>query len=440
VLVLLNKTTVTAAALAALALGLAAQEKKKEWKDRAEYDFYDAALKDSNAAARLDSLAKWKRHYPQSDYSDVRLQIYLVTYRQLDRVREAFDTAAEILTDNPNHVVALATIAGNIYLINSPSAADLETAEKTCDYILTNLDTIYGADKRPADTKEADWAKAKPEMKAFAQKTLGWIYWTRKDAERAEVELTKALRLDPTQGQVSYWLASAILAQNKTKPEKQPEALFHYARAASYDGSGSLPANDRKQIQAYLAKAYAQYHGSGDGLEQLIASAKTSVMPGAGFQIPSAGEVLKAQQEAEEAAAQANPMLALWNSIKTELTGDGGADYFEARMKDALVPGGVGGVDKLKGKIVSMTPAGRPKELVLAIQDPNEGDAILKLDGALPGKMQPGSEIEFEGVARAFTKQPFMVTFEVEKTKVLGWTGKNEVSRKSTGAKKSGGG
>jgi hypothetical protein len=32
-----------------------------------------------------------------------------------------------------------------------------------------------------------------------------------------------------------------------------------------------------------------------------------------------------------------------------------------------------------------------------------------------------------------------VVTFEVEKAKVVGWTGKNEVPRKSTGDKKSGG-
>jgi hypothetical protein len=32
-----------------------------------------------------------------------------------------------------------------------------------------------------------------------------------------------------------------------------------------------------------------------------------------------------------------------------------------------------------------------------------------------------------------------MVTFEVEKAEIVGWTGRNEVLKKSTGAKKSGG-
>ena len=57
----------------------------------------------------------------------------------------------------------------------APSAADLDTAEHTCNYLLANLDAIYAPEKRPADTKEADWVKAKQDMKVFAQKTLRFL-------------------------------------------------------------------------------------------------------------------------------------------------------------------------------------------------------------------------------------------------------------------------
>jgi hypothetical protein len=82
-------------------------------------------------------------------------------------------------------------------------------------------------------------------------------------------------------------------------------------------------------------------------------------------------------------------------------------------------------VAKFKGKLISMTPATRPKELVLAVEKSETPDVTLKLDGPLAGKMESGAEIEFEGVAAAFTKEPFMVTFDVEKSKIVGWTGKN---------------
>jgi len=92
-------------------------------------------------------------------------------------------------------------------------------------------------------------------------------------------------------------------------------------------------------------------------------------------------------------------------------------------------------VTQFKGKLVSMTPQSRPKELVLAMEDPSKPDVTLKLDSALPGTMEPGGEIAFSGVADSFSKDPFMVTFAVEKSKVDGWTGKYApVHKKKAGA------
>ncbi len=429
-----------------LVSSLAAQEKKKEWKDRAEYDLYESITKTQDANAWLEALNKWSSQYPQSDYADVRRQMYLATYRQLNRPRDAFNAANEVLKDNPNNLVALSAIVGYIYPLVPPNqseltpqmTADLDTAEKAASQILSNLDTVYAKDNRPPDMSDDQANKAKPELKVFAQKTLGYIALQRKDFEKAQTELTKTLQLDPNQGQVSFWLGTAILAQNKTKPELQPIALYHFARAAAYDSPGALPATDRKSVQDYLTNVYGKYHGSNEGLPQLLASAKSSAMPPADFKILSNAEIIKARMEAEAAAEKANPMLTLWKSIKKELTSDNGLAYFEANMKDAALPGGANGVERFKGKLVSMSPAVRPKELMLAIENPSVADVTLKLDSALPGKMEPGAELEFEGVARAYTKAPFMVTFEVEKSKLVGWTGKNETPKKSgTTTKKS---
>jgi len=449
--VLSKTSTVGAVILALLALGIAApdvlsaQEKKKEWKDRAEYDLYESIGKTSDPNAWQSILDKWKTQYPQSEYADVRRQMYLATFRQLNHPREAFNAAQEVLKDNPNNLVALSAIVGYIYqLVPANQAqltpqmiADLETAEKAATHILDNLDPVYSKDNRPPEMTDEAAAKAKPELKTFAQKTVGYISLERKDYEKAQAELTKALQLDPTQGQVSYWLGSAVLAQNKTRPELQPVALFDFARAAAFDGSGGLPAADRKQVQDYLTRIYVQYHGSNEGIDKLLASAKMNSLPAAGFAIPSKSDLESQRIAAEEAAARANPMLALWRSIKAELSSETGPAYFANNMKDAQLPGGVNGVTRLKGKLVSGAPESRPKELLLAVENPAVPDVTLKLDSPLPGKMDPGAEIEFDGVAKSYTKDPFMVTFEVEKSKVVGWTGKNELKRSTSSKKKS---
>jgi len=423
------RSAATIAIGAALVFSIAAQDKKKpDWKDPAEYDLYKPITQTQDPKLWLDTLDKWTKQYPQSELADVRRQLYLETYRQLGHTREAFNAAVEVLTDNPNNLFALSTIVGSIYQLSPASTADLDVAERATTTILANLDGIYAKENRPTEMTDADAAKAKPEMRIFAQKTAGWLEWTRKDFARAEAELRKAILLDPNQGQLSYWLADALLEQNKTNPEKQPVALYYFARAASYDGPNSLPASDRRNLMEYLNTSYVKYHGSDEGLQQLLASAKSRSAPPAGFQIKSAAQIEKERIEAEQMFDKTHPERALWKDVKAALTAPTGDTYFETNMKDALVP-------RLKGKLVAMTPATKPKELVLAIEN-SAGDVTLKLDGALPGKMEPGGEIEFEGIAKSFTKDPFMVTFETDKTKIVGWTGKNESQKKSLSSKK----
>ena len=104
-------------------------------------------------------------------------------------------------------------------------------------------------------------------------------------------------------------------------------------------------------------------------------------------------------------------------------------------MKDAALPSGRPEVTKFKGKLVSATPETRPKELTIAIGG-DMPDATLKLEEPLPGKMDPGGDISFSGVAKDFSKAPFMVTFEVSKDDIEGWTGKGPAGARPAGAAK----
>ena len=442
---MLKKSIVAMTLAAVLVLSMAGQEKKKEWKDRAEYDLYESITKTQDPNQWLSVLDKWKAAYPQSDYADVRRQMYLATYRALNKPRQAFDAAQEVLKDHPNNLVGLSAMVGYVYplvpyqaALTPEMTADLDAAETAATQILNNLDTIYTKENRPPEMTDAQAAQAKPQLKAFAQKTLGYIALERKNYPKAQTELTTALQLDPNQGQVSFWLGAAILAQNKEHPELQATALFDFARAAAYDGPGSLPASDRKQIRDYLTKVYTQFHGSEDGLDKLMAAGRASALPPSGFTLLSKVDIEKNKIAAEQAQEKANPMLALWKRIRDELNGPDGAAYFENNMKGAALPGGVEGVQKFSGKLVSTHPDVRPKELILAIADPGTPDVVLKLDSPLPGKMEPGADIQFDGVAESYTKDPFMVTFTVDKSHVEGWTGKNAPARKHTAAKKAG--
>jgi len=415
--------------VAALGLGLslgwtlAAQDAKpaKNWKDRAEFDMADAANK-AAAKDRVALLDKWKAAYPQTEYADERQDIYLATYRELNDCRHAFDTSLDILKTRPKHEFSIAVVLGCLYAFNPPQPADMDAAVRVASDALANLDAIY------ADSNKTGlgFVQTKDATKTIAYRTLGYVPFVKRDYPKAEVELTKGLQADPTQATLSNWLATSLVQQNKQDPTKYPKGLFHFARAAAYDGPNSLPAANRKQIQDYVAKAYTAYHGSAEGFDQLLATAKTNAFPPENFAIKSTVDLAKEKAAAEEAAeAAAGPMKTGWIKLLREpLSGSNGASYFEMNVKDALLPGmAIPGVTKFKGKIVSMTPANRPKEIVLAVEG-EAPDATLKFEEGLPGKMEAGEELAFAGTAKSYTASPFMMTFELEPTDLEGWTGK----------------
>ena len=376
--------------------------KEKKVKDQQEYDLYKSSTTTTDAAKRLPFLDQWKEKYPESDFKEERLVIYQTTYQALGQTAKAVETAKEILAMDPKEVNALyfLTMYGQI----QPATPDsLATGEKAAHSLL-------GAEK-PAGVKDEDWKKIQADMTFKAHKTLSFIAMQKKQPEVAEQELMKCLTEDPNQAQCSYDLGNAILAEKKL--ERQSEVLYHWARATSLTGPQAIPEPLHKQVDAFFVKSYTTFHGPDEaGLKDLRALAVTQPMPAAGFKIKNKNEI---EAEKEEQAAKDNPQLALWKSVKDQLIAANGEQYFTEQMKDHAVP-------KLRGKLVSMKPAIRPKELVLAIQTPDTPEVTLKLENPLPGKADKGTEIQFEGTATEFTKDPFMLTFVVEsKDKIEGW-------------------
>ena len=387
-----------------------AQAPTKQVKDQGEYDLFTEVGKTTDAAKRLSLLNTWTQKYPDTAFKEERWKYYAVTYQQLGQGAKMAEAAKEILAINPKEVNALFWLTA-LTLTLPPTPDSLATGEKAAQGLINA--------QKPAEVKDEDWTKMKASMDMSAHNTLAFIAMQKKDPVAAEKEYVKSLEANPGQAEVSYSLGNAILAQKK--PERQPEVLFHWARAASLKGPGALPPDKLKTIDAFFVKQYNAFHGSDDaglkGLRELATGAKP--LPPAGFEIKNKNEI-----EAENAAkaAAADPAGHLWNTIKDQLIAANGEQYFEMSVKGAELPGGANGVTKFKGKLVSQKPALKPKTLLVAVG----GDApnvTLNLEGfVLPGKADPGTELSFEGQASAFTKEPFMLTFEVDsKDKIQGW-------------------
>lgn len=403
------------------------QAPQKNWKDRAEYDLYEGATKATDNAKKLELLNAWRQKYPTSDYGMERLQLLLLTHNALNQVDRVLATGSEILAADPKNLQALyyMTVSGARLTTPTPEQAGL--IQKAARTLTSDLDAL-----KPAGTPDADWNKGKPDILALGHMTLGYVAMQQKSYEESEKEFTACLKANPNNGQVSYWLGTVILAQRN--PDKQVAGLYQIARAAMYAGPGAYAEPARKQAADYLAKAYASYHGNAEGLDELRKTAAAQAFPPEDLKVLSKVEI---DLQKEEEFKKANPMLALWQTVKTELSGANGATYFDSGVKGALLPGGAGGVTKFKAKLVAAKPPKNPKELVVSIGESTEGEATLIIDEPLVGSAPVGTELEFEGVPASYTASPFMLTFEVEPAQIVGWPAPAApAGKKAGGAKK----
>lgn len=426
-----------------------AQAGQPQWKDRAEYDLVQAIQKETDLSKRLSLLSSWKEKYPTSAFVQMRNDLLIQTYAGLRQPDKVMTAGLDALQANPDDFSAMYLMALNVQLLPKPSADDLAAGEKAANGIIAAEGAFFDAGKKPATTSDAAWTEAKTQADVLAHVTLGWIALQKKDDENAEKEFRKVLQLAPNastakqwpvdSAQVSSWLGTAIAheAIQQKKPELYPQALFQFARAASLDqAQGGLPAAARQSYDTYFVNAFNRYHGQDPAeMAKLRDLAKANAFPPDGWTLD---DVNTLKSKNEEEFKKKNPALALWMTLKTALTDANGEQYFDTNMKGTEVPGGAGGAQTFKGKLISSKPALHPKQLVLSIGDGTTPDATLNLDAPLPGKADPGVEIEFAGVPASFAKDPFMVTFDVEKKKVVGWPGKDAPAPRHHTTKKSG--
>jgi hypothetical protein len=379
-----------------------------QFQNEAEYNLYTAITQDTNPQTRLEKLQQWEKQFPNTAWIKARRTLYLTTYVALNKPKEAVEAAKTILANDPKDFSALYYIMFYTQPLSAGNPEILDQGEKAASFLLANIGTP------PPNVKDEDWAKLRPEVELMAHVNLGFIAFQRKNWPGAETELVKSLQMKANNGLADFWLAYAMAYQKKI-----PGAIFYFARTGTYEGDGAAAPAVRTQALDLAAKQYKSYHGSNEGFNEVVlAQAKNNAILPPDFKIKSAQEIKDEQAKAQAEVDKQNPALALWKQIKGALTAADGATYFDSSMKSALIP-------TLKGKVVSIQPAMKPKTVVMALEDGSTPDVTLKFETALPGKVEPGTELSFEGIPESYTANPFMVVFSVDKDKLHGWYGKN---------------
>lgn len=409
-----------------LSTGTLYSQAAKNWKDQAEYDLYLQISKATAPDQQLQLLNQWKEKYPESDYKFERAQTFLLINNKKNDAAGVYSSSKDLLVLDPKNFQALYFLTLLTVTMNKNDAAGMDTGVKSANGLIAGLDATYDPGKKPAGTTDAQWKQQRGDIETQALKTLGWVEWQKKNFKEAEGFFVKALELSPGAAEISSFLGTVIVLQKD--PKRQAEAMWHFARAGHLDGAGALNPTAKSQMAGYFSRVYTGYAGDDKKeMNEIIEKAKASVFPPAGFEIES--KESKMAKNADKFKSE-NPMLYQYMEIKKALQAADGETYW-GNLKDAELP-------TFKGKLVSMKPETNPKELVLAVESADQPEVTLVLEKPLRGKAEIGTEIEFTGVAKEFTKEPYTMKLELENEKLKGWPVQAVApkARKSAPAKK----
>jgi hypothetical protein len=379
-------------------------ENQKVPKDQQEYELISKAFdKDTAAQDKLKYLDEWKQKYPETAFEVDRLRVYVASYQQTNQGRKAVDAAKELLTKVPGDFSALYTIASQTPFLENTAEADWAEGEKAAQALLSGgIEKQFAVANKPASVTQEQWDNAKQQTVGTVHQTLGWIAMQRGDHVKAEQEFVKSIQANPNSGQVSYWLGQEVLAQ--ANPDKNELALFSFARAATYDGPGSLPPQGRQQLNEYLIKVYTKYTGTEEGLDKLKQQAATRALPPADLQIESA-EVRHFKEEQQR--RKEDPLLFTFLDLKATLLGSKG-DNTWASLKGKLSP-------QMALYVVS-SDSPRPTTINLSSKKGGAVEVVLELENRLRSAPPNGSKLKFEGVATSLSKSPFRLGLTDGKT------------------------
>ena len=332
------------------------------WRDRGEYLIGQAADSEKDPARKLELLKQWEQQYPVSE---------LITQRTL-------------MTGH-----ALMALLNGVYGKTDPAV--LDAGRKAGEQLADRFIEYFGDS---------------PDHAAYLQihTALAYIAQTEKDYLTAEAELKKILLVDPDQAGTSYQLGATIIRQMATGNQltRYSEAIYDFARSLTVTGPSALPPELKLAAENALKENYGSYHGSADGLDELMKLVGVSALPPPDFHIASVVEVNEPARRAHAAWAAAHPDLDSWETMRSGLLERGDA-YFE-KLRSAASP------TMFQATVVSQSSSNR---LLVNVDNAAVGDAILKFDNDNLRAVRTGTVIRFRGVVDSWSRDPYVLTFVI---------------------------
>jgi len=357
------------------------QQQKKVIQDPTEYNAYVAAINQKDPAQKAQLMESYLQTYPNSVMKEDGLEVLLKTYQQLNNAAQIKTVAQRLLQVDTNNLTALALLSyldrAQAQAGGTDAAAALQAAGELGARGLQLLQTAT----KPEGYSDDQWNAMKSSFRVIFLGSVGHAALQAKDYATAQQNLKEVVALQPTDVNSIYLLALAYLSP---KPPVV-DGLFWIAKAA-----GSAP-----QLLPYAKNQYARYHGSEDGFDALLASAKTAATIPAGFTVTPAPSPADQAAEMLKKGPPEKLSFAEWQFILTN-----GSKQASDQVWTAI-----------KGKqvqLVAVVVEAASDSLKLAGSvddiDAKKSDITLKLKEGLAAARIPkaGAELTIQGVPSEF--------------------------------------
>ncbi|MEJ2007547.1 MAG: hypothetical protein P8Z30_05210, partial [Acidobacteriota bacterium] len=372
----------------------AAQEKKPQWKSRAEYDAFEAFVKETDAHKRIPLIQAFIEKYPKSDFLANAYVAEMQTYGQLGETSNAIAGAKKALTADPDNLLALAYLSFTFpytFKDSEPNAqADLSQAGQNAQHGLQLLQNM----QKPAGVSQSQFETQVKTERATFNTAAGFVALQQKNYSQAIKSLEAAAQDNPTSSLVYSLLGQAYYNES---PREINKAIWNLARATALAEDAKSP--NAAQLKKFYSQVYEARHGSNAGEDQVLAQAKSSDSMPADFSVAPP----------PHHAATGNPNVDAFYKLQDALAvGGDTAQENWAQLKGQPL-GLVGHVDSIQPTSTPKTYQVRVDILPQSQSQPGTYDVVLNDSQANVKYLQPGDALRFQGNIASYTTNPNFV-------------------------------
>jgi len=363
-----------------------------EIKDPNEYNAYVAAIQQKDPAAKTSALEAFLTQYPNSVMKTTAFEVLMGTYLQAGNQPKVTETAKRLLTADSCNIRALAILTSlGRQAVQAGQTAQL--ADLT-QYSSKGLECVKSAPKPATVASESDWDTLKKQVTPIFEGGAGFACLQNKDFACAATHLRAAVEAEPNQDPLDvYYLGFALLSSN---PPDNVNGLYFIARASSLASGGGAD-----QIKEYGRKKYKNFHGSEDGWNAVLFTAKSNPLPPSGFAITQYVPPTPAQQAHDIVNGKTPDQIQQISFGEWELVLSAGSQEDQDKVWNVIKNRPL----QMEGTVISAT---KDQLQIAASEDDIEkkqADITLTMTGEFTARNMPkaGDTLDFEGTPTDYT-------------------------------------